>query len=230
LFLTAAEWYNKYKKIPDLDTIQTHLTLDPDQVPPAEKEKHKDLILWYYDRWMPIVAGKHFWHEEIQYFKLITDTQPIAGKEKVNCTVTSEAFGLLVNYENYHETWERQLKFKDKYGKSAELPKSKTDVNEDGKTIDYYKSKWSNSTSGQVKYAGWDPAAYTRMAELQKWVQTFRNDDEKVDKKIQKYALKVIQEKNKKKIDKKQPKKKRSRKEPPKDSAKKLPKIVRLDE
>ena len=88
----------------------------------------------------------------------------------------------------------------------------------------------ANSSSGQVKYAGWDPAAYTRMSELQKWVQKFRDDDEKVDKKQQKYALKVIQEKNKKKIDKKQPKKKRSRKEPPKDSAKKPPKIVRLDE
>ena len=60
----------------------------------------------------------------------------------------------------------------------------------------------------------------TRMAELQKWVQEFRDDDEKVDKKNQKYALKVIQEKNKKKIDKKQPKKKRSRKEPPKGFSK----------
>jgi len=60
-------------------------------VPPAEVEKHKDLILSYYDQWMPIVALKHFWREEIRYFKLITDTQLIAGKEKVNCTVTSEA-------------------------------------------------------------------------------------------------------------------------------------------
>jgi len=100
----------------------------------------------------------------------------------------------------------------------------------DGKTTDYYKPKWSNSTTGQVKYAGWDPAAYTRMAELQEWVQKFRDDDANNDKKNQKYALTVIQEKNKKKIDKKQPKKKQSRKEPPKDSAKKPPKIVRLEE
>ena len=188
-----------------MDTIKTHLTLDPDEVPPAEKENHKALILWYYDRWMPIVAGKQFWREDVRYFKLITDTQLIAGKEKVNCTVTSEAFGLL-NYENYQQVWDRQLKFKDKYGRDALLPKSKTDVDDDGKTTDYYKPKWSNSTSGQVKYAGWDPAAYTRMTELQVWVQKFRDEDAKVDKKNQKYALKVIQEKNKKKIDKKNPK------------------------
>jgi len=212
-----------------LETIQKHLTLDPDQLPPNEVEKHKELILWYYDRWMPIVAGKYFWWEEIRYFNLITDTQLIGGKQKVNCTVTSEAFGLL-NYENYRVVWERQIKYKKTYGKSVELPKAKVDTDEDGKTVDYYKPLWSNSTSGQVKYAGWDPAAYTHMVELQEWVQKFCDDDEKVDKKNQKYALTVIQEKNKKKIDKKKPKKKRACKEPPQGTAKQPPKIIRLDE
>ena len=82
-------------------TIQETLKLNPEDLDKAEHVQQKKLLLWYYDRgWLPVVAGKHFWRDEIRYFKLLTDTQDVAGKQKVNCTVTSKAFGLL-NYENY---------------------------------------------------------------------------------------------------------------------------------
>jgi len=224
-----AEWFDKFAKIPTLKTIQETLKLDPEDLDKAEHVEQKELLLWYYDRWLPVVAGKHFWREEIRYFKLLTDTQDVAGKQKVNCTVTSEAFGLL-NYENYKQMWERQMIYKSKNGKSADFPKSKTDKDLDGHDIEYYRPKWSNSTSGQVKYAGWAPEAYTRMDELNTWVTDLRKEDAQRGKAMQKYALKIIQEKNKAKMEKKNPNsKKRSRKEPPKPSQA-TRKIVRIDE
>ena len=132
----------------------------------------------------------------------------------------------MLNYENYQIMWERQMLYKSKNGKTADFPKSKTDKDLDGQGIEYYRPKWSNSTSGQVKYAGW---AYTCMEELTTWVTNLRKEDAQRGKAMQKYALKIIQEKNKVKMQKKNPNtKKRSRKEPPIQ----LPtrKIIRIDE
>ena len=70
--------------------------------------------------------------------------------------------------------------YKSKNGKSADFPKSKTDKDLDGHDIEYYRpKKWSNLTSGQVKYAGWAPEAYTRMEEPTTWVTNLRKEDEK---------------------------------------------------
>jgi len=198
----------------------------------VEHVEQKELILWYYNQWLPVVAGKHFWRDEIRYFKLLTYTQDVAGKQqKVNCTVASEAVGLH-NYENYEQMWERQMLYKAKNSKSAVFPKRKTDKDLDGNDIEYYRPMWSNSTSGQVKYTGWAPEAYTCMEELTTWVTTLHKDDAQRGKaSMQKYALKTIQEKNQAKMEKKDPNsKKRSRnKEPPKPSQP-TRKIICIDE
>ena len=68
-----AEWFDKFAKIPTLVTIQATLKLDPADLEKAEHVEQKELLLWYYDRWLPVVAGTHFWREEIRYFKLLTD-------------------------------------------------------------------------------------------------------------------------------------------------------------
>jgi len=203
--------------------------MDPEELGKQENLWSKKLVLWYYDHWLPVVAGKKWWRDEIKYFYLLTDTQDMAGVQKVNCTVTSEAFGLLV-YENYQQVWERQMLYKAKHGVGALLPKSKTQTDDDGNDINYYQAKWSNSSTGQVKYAGWADEAYTRLATHTEWVRTFRQNDEQQDKKKQKYALTIMQEKNKNKLSKSiKDKKKRARQEPPK-TAPEPRKIIRIDE
>ena len=211
-----------------MDEIQAVLDMNISELEKDENELQRDMLLWYYDRWMPVAAGKHWWRDEIKWHKLLTDTQPVGGVPKVNVTITSEAFGFLL-YENHSAVWKKQMEYKQKYGPDAPLPKAKDDTDLDGKTVDHYKNKWSNSTTGQVKYGGWDDAAYQKFEAHINWVKGWRETEEANGKPLQKYALKLIQEKNKKKLDKANAtKNKRKKKQPtPKPNKAKMP---RLDE
>jgi len=211
-----------------VEQIQDVLDMNVSELEKPEREVQRDLLLWYYDRWLPVAAGKHWWRDEIRFFKLLTDTQDVAGEQKVNCTITSEAFGFL-SYENYYQCWQRQMKHKEQHGPDAPLPKSKTDEDEDGNKIEHYATKWSNSSTGQVKYGGWDEAACTAFDAHIAWVKNFREAEVTNGKPLQKYALKLIQEKNKKKFDKASGKnnKRKKKKSPP---SSKKPRMTRLDE
>ena len=189
------------------------------------KELTKEIVQYLPNKELDI----KWWRDDIRHYNLVTDTQPVAGVEKVNVTITSEAFGFL-SYENYHDSWKKQMKYKEKYGPDALLPKSKKDIDEDGKDISYYKSKWSNSTTGQVKYGGWEDAAYQAFEVHKNWVKMWRENEEKNGKPLQKYALKLIQEKNKKKIAKaKESGRKRGQKKQPTPQPNKA-KMARIDE
>ena len=58
---------------------------------------------------MPIVVGTEYWDENNCYYKLPTDMCKIRMKdgteeERVLCTISSEAFGLLV-FDNCRDKW-----------------------------------------------------------------------------------------------------------------------------
>jgi hypothetical protein len=98
----APEWYNVEKEVPSVDEIKTALKMTEYDLDKPENAKQKRLVIWYFDRWLPIAAGKEFWGDEIRYYHYPTDTIQITGNtpsssgEKVLVTVSSEAFGLLV--------------------------------------------------------------------------------------------------------------------------------------
>ena len=98
----ALEWYNKESEVPKVDDIKKALKMTEAQLDAPENAKQKKLVIWYYDRWLPVVAGKQFWGDDIRYYHFPTDKIQITGNtpassgQKVLVTVASEAFGLLV--------------------------------------------------------------------------------------------------------------------------------------
>lgn len=219
--------------MPTIDEIIHVLSLTKEalEADTDDARVYKALFLWYYDKYLTAAAGKHWWRDDVKHYYLPTDTQDVAGVQKVNVTITSEAFGLLV-YENCQQKWLRQLTYKQNYGKNAKFPKGKKDTDLDGKTADYYNAKWSDSNEGQVQFGGWAPAAYDRFEVLKQTVKNLRDEDAKKDKEMQKFALKLIKEDNQvehatleeKLASKKRSKRKRAAREPaPK-------KLTRMDE
>jgi len=145
----------------------------------------KELFIWYYDEYLPAVLPKEFWKEDIRYYKLLTDTITIAGKEKVLVTVTAEAFGLLM-WDNCHDKWCNFCNFKDQHGEKAAIPTGK----EDGAEL--HLAKWSDGKEGQVLYGGWKEEAYDRFEQIKKDIKAWRSADEQSGKLGQKLALKLM--------------------------------------
>ena len=98
--------YRKYGKIPTATEIMAILVMDPKDI---EKDADKKAILiWYFDRWLPVAAGTLFWGKNTRYYHHPTDKEAVVfGNEdkKVFVTVSSEAFGFLT-LENYHVSTE----------------------------------------------------------------------------------------------------------------------------
>jgi hypothetical protein len=168
----------------------------------------KELFLWYYDDWLPAILPREFWREDIRYYKLLTDTVEIAGKQKVLVTVASEAFGLLM-WENCHDKWVNYFDLKDKHGEKAPVPTGKNDP-EAAK----HQAKWSDGSSGQVKYGGWKDEAYDFFEKLKKELKAWRKNEEEKGKPIQKFAFDLMRAAHKKTgktpaDDKKNPRKKK---------------------
>jgi len=100
-FVIYALWFEKHKTLPTVEEIikviygTSELDLDK-----PENKTQKELVLWYYDRYLPIVAGNTFYGESIRHYKIPVEKAAIVGTTtKVLVTISSEAFGLL-SYEN----------------------------------------------------------------------------------------------------------------------------------
>ena len=146
-----------------------------------ENDVKKQLFLWYYDQWLPAVLPREFWKEDIRYYKLLTDTIEIAGKQKV------------FMWENCREKWINFCAFKDQHGEKAPLPIGK----EVGAEL--HLAKWSDGSAGQVKYGGWKEEAYVLFEALKKEVKEWRNQDALSGKSGQKLAFKLMRAANKRK-------------------------------
>lgn len=105
-FAYYTEMYNKYGKIPTATEIMGILVMDPKEI---EKDAtKKDILNWYFDRWLPVATGSLFWGKTIRYYHHPTDKEaviPGVDDKKILVTVSSEAFGFLT-LENYHVSTE----------------------------------------------------------------------------------------------------------------------------
>lgn len=185
-------------------------------------ELQKELCLWYFDRWLPIVAKKEFYGEDIRYYQQYTAKMNVNGKQKVAVTVTSEAFGLVM-LENCRDKWLNIFELKKKDPK-AKIPSKKEDTD-----YDKYKAKWSDGKCGQVHFGGWDPAAFEFLSEQSEKIHQLRQLDAADANNKAKYYLDLMRKEHS--IGETAPtgKKKRGKQEihniPPKEK-----KIRRLDE
>ena len=128
----------------------------------------KHLMVWYYDKWLPIVAGKEWWGRDIRYYKRPIDNVDVNGVSKVAVTVTSEAFGLLV-LENCWSKWRAIIAWHEKHP-GVPVPTSKPQ-NEP------FQAKWSLSRNGQVQFGGWHPDAFEAFDKYITEVEFMRDTD-----------------------------------------------------
>ncbi len=198
------------------------MALTPQNLEKTENAEAKTFLLWYYERYLPVVAGKPYWSEDIKYYQLLTDTQDINGKQKVHVTVTSEAFGLLV-WENCYVKWLKifQLKAEDE---DADIPRGKEEGAQE------FAGKWSDANCGQQKFGGWHEDAYAYFEEVTTFVEDWRKQDGENGKVLQKYFLECLR--TKKGITATEPggKKKRKAKKKHADTGTTTKKIKRRDE
>jgi hypothetical protein len=98
--------------LPSADELVEILKHSVEHHEKPENARDKKILLWYQDRWLPIVMGLEYWDDKNRHYDLPTDKIKMRdGVERDLCTATSEAFGLMV-YENCRDKWEAIMKLK----------------------------------------------------------------------------------------------------------------------
>jgi len=187
----------------------------------TENEYSKALVLWYYDRWLPVVAGKEYWDSKVRHYQLPTDKVEINGKKKSIITVATEAFGVLM-MDNCHSKWIATFNWQ-KDDPKRKIPSKGTDY-------DQFKAKYSDSKCGQITFGGWDPKAFEALVKFMEAIKADRKADNGNNKVQQKYAHKLARQAHN--IVEKEPRLSRRRKgkEASAPTAKKLKVIVDSDD
>lgn len=176
--------WNELGELPTIDQLTEVLGQTVDHLQDDANLGDRALFLWYYDQYLPAVAGKDYWGTKIRWYNLPTDLMKVGGEQKVILTVTSEAFGLLI-YENCREKWMKIFDAKKK-DSDFEIPRSKDEGAEE------YYAKWSDANAGNVKFGGWAEEAFDRFDALKKWITKLRAEEVKLKYEGFKYALQLM--------------------------------------
>mmetsp|Transcript_14660 Transcript_14660/g.26258 ORF Transcript_14660/g.26258 Transcript_14660/m.26258 type:complete len:498 (-) Transcript_14660:92-1585(-) len=156
-------WYQKNKKVPDLELFRKAATRELD----LDIEEHMDFMKWYWTVLLPRATGNHSdWHRDIRYYYTISDACIPEGeyKDTMHIPISTEAF-LLTAMENYVESWENFWKLKEENpGRRIQKCKDSNGVGNKSKTdtdiIKYvsdkkYFAKWTDFDSGASPNGGW---------------------------------------------------------------------------
>ena len=110
--LVVKELGSEGEVLPTCDEILELLSYSVDHFENPENALDKKKLLWYQDRWLPIAIGLEYWDDKNRHYDLPTDTLKMRdGVDRLLCTATSEAFGLMV-YDNCRDKWEAIMKLK----------------------------------------------------------------------------------------------------------------------
>ena len=163
----------------------------------------KNLVIWYWDRWLPYVALVKYWGEKQRHFQTPVehiiirkrnDDGTWGNESKVAVTVTSEAYGWLT-YANNRDKWLNTLLKKQKEGKNAKFP---TKDKEGNKEPDYdkYQPKYTLSGQGQVKFGGWKDEAYDEFERFKGIITEIRKVDRENGDATFKATLQMVRNKH----------------------------------
>lgn len=181
--LPYTEFYDVYKTIPSVDdllNVWEYCELDLEQ---EGNERKKALVIWYYDRFLPVVAGHKYFGDKMKLQHIPGDLVDIFDKKRVLIPITTEAFGIL-NVDNCYDRWVNTCEWK-KDDPKRKIPKKGADAAQ-------FAAKYTDSKVGQVKFGGWSPDAYTKFQELIDTIQEARKKDEADGWKRQKYARELV--------------------------------------
>lgn len=211
--------------MPTVSSIKAAMAMTPEELALPANLASKNLLIWYYDRYLPAAARKEYWGDDVRYYKLYTDKINLKGKQKVLVTISSEAFGLL-QLRNCAKKWKNIFVLKENDAK-AEIPSKK----DNPETIKY-KAEWTDPKIGQVKYGGWHPEAVEYMNNTVAFLKKLREDDAADNNKKAEYYKEILRVKNEIKSDApgKKRKKKKSLDETPAPAPAPITKIRRIEE
>ena len=138
----------------------------------ANYKEKVEILLWYFDSYMPAAAGRASYGPDIRWYKRATSAIVVAGKRQTQVPHNAEAFGLLV-FENCISKWQHicPMKVADP---SWSVPTRKKN---DPQVMKYYITKWSDGKTGQVQGGGWKDEAYDRYTFYQQHVVDLRKKD-----------------------------------------------------
>jgi hypothetical protein len=190
-YCTVLDFYTQFKRMPTLNDLKTVYTL-PDKNDPKFEEK-VNVLLWYYDNFLPKVVGFQHYNPTTRYYK--KPHIKYEGMEGPTVPLEAEAFGLIA-FENCISKWNHIVpaKHKNRHWKVPTLKKKDKDYKKNAK---YHETKWSEQDSGQVVHGGWNPSVYTAYNQYLKDIKKFRNQDRVNKWKTHNLAFKLMRQKNK---------------------------------
>lgn len=170
------------------------------KVDQANYERKVEVLLWFVDKFLPLVVGLECWRADLRRDYLLTDKIIFPGdkskKEKVLVTSSSEAFGVLV-HKNCRTKWLNVHAWKKKHGDKPNPP----DYDPEDETTHKCHAIWSTSRSGSGDGGGWDMQAHecceAKKAEIVAW----RAADNADHKKMVVFANDLIKEANQDLVD-----------------------------
>ena len=194
----------KFQRMPTLDDLKTVYDLPPDTDPKYNEKK--DILLWYFDSYLPAAAGNKAYGPTVRYYKRSTKSVKIGGLRLAVIPMQVEAFGILV-FENCLPKWQHICP------KKAEdptwtVPKQKKD---DPANDKYHVTKWSDGKIGQVQGGGWSQEGYDAFNHYLTHVSKIRADDKANSWTIHNFALQLMRTENGITEDAPAPSKKRKR-------------------
>ena len=146
----------------------------------------KSCVLWYFDRWLPAVAGSDWWSAKQRYYHILTHKVAVGGEQKVLVTSSSEAFGILV-MDNCHSKWMAEFELR-KDDPKAKIPKPKKGESEN----DAFRAKYTESKNGQVKFGGWSSDAFEVFEKYIDTIQKTRDADAQNENNQQKFVMDLM--------------------------------------
>jgi hypothetical protein len=155
----------------------------------ADNKKEYDLVIWYLEKYLPCCAGQKWYGKSLRLKHFPAEKVAIAGSEpKVLVPISTEAVGILA-LENCYTRWVKTAEWRKDDPKRA-IPKTGPDAAQ-------FSAKWSDSSVGQVKFGGWNPACYPVYQKYVGEVQKARKADEANNWARQRYGLQLLQKKHK---------------------------------
>ena len=138
---------------------------DVDAVEKDERTRLLAIFVWWWDVFLPAVAGNTYWRSTIRHAQTIT-----AATHKGNQCIPkgTEAFAVLL-YENCHAKWVQMITKSENFTKKFVIPKKKNDDD-----TQKFAGKYSSSKLGQASYGGWSPEGKKRFNELCTLIETAR--------------------------------------------------------
>ena len=193
---SSLDFYKKCNRLLTLDDLLTVAEIPEANRTKAEKTRRKekkDILLWYFDSWLPACAGIEHYSPTVRYYKRATHGTIVAPPDtKVALVpIESEAFGRLI-LENCEGKWKHVVP-KKAADPTWSMPK---DNKKDPKVHKYHVTKWSDGNNGQVKIGGWKNEAIQKFGDHTKSIEEFRNEerDKKGGKSFYAVGLKLMRD------------------------------------